>query len=424
MTTAYPYILAVNAELPAKTLQEFVALAKSKPDAMNYGSTGVGAANHLVAELFNSKAGIKMTHVPYRGTALAVGDLLAGQLTMVFGDPISVLPHIKSGKLRALAVTSLERSPVAPDVPTVAESGYPGFEALAWHGILAPAKTPPAVIKKLNEEIVKAVKEPATRELLSQPGHAGGRQHAGGIRRLHPEGHRHLEGRGGGGEGDGGVAHCRPGERAGPPIARSWRPDARSGDMTRHGVARSQQANAARSARPRSRRRRSCRAPTPRRSAAGCRAAAASSSPRPEASARSRRPSADWPTMPRAALVETLCFLPSDVKKSTSMAMVEIAGSPATSILRRIALTAGSLTQASVNCSRPALPSTSAAAVACCRLTCASRPVATSGRSVRCSSRGLPRTATRSTTASGFCSPPVERAVEQGMDHEARRDRA
>ena len=166
MTTAYPYILVVNAELPAKTLQEFVALAKSKPDAMNYGSTGVGAANHLVAELFDSKAGLKMTHVPYRGTALAVGDLLGGQLTMVFGDPISVLPHIKSGKLRALAVTSLERSSVAPEVPTVAESGYPGFEALAWHGILAPAKTPPAVIRKLNEEITKALADPATKALL------------------------------------------------------------------------------------------------------------------------------------------------------------------------------------------------------------------------------------------------------------------
>ncbi len=167
MTTAYPYILVVNSESPAKSLQEFVALAKSKPGAMNYGSTGVGAANHLVAELFNSKAGLKMTHVPYRGTALAVGDLLAGTLNVVFGDPISVLPHIKSGKLRALAVTSLERSPVAPEVPTVAESGYPGFEALAWHGILAPAKTPPAVIKKLNAEIVKALADPATKELLA-----------------------------------------------------------------------------------------------------------------------------------------------------------------------------------------------------------------------------------------------------------------
>lgn len=167
MTTAYPYILVVNAELPVKTLQEFVALAKSKPGAMNYGSTGVGAANHLVAELFNSKAGLKMTHVPYRGTALAVGDLLSGQLSMVFGDPISVLGHIKAGKLRALAVTSTERSPVAPEVPTVAESGYPGFEALAWHGILAPAKTPAAIVEKLNAEIVKALADPATKKLLT-----------------------------------------------------------------------------------------------------------------------------------------------------------------------------------------------------------------------------------------------------------------
>jgi tripartite-type tricarboxylate transporter receptor subunit TctC len=168
MTTAYPYILVVNSESPAKTLQEFVALAKSKPGALNYGSTGVGAANHLVAELFASKAGLKMTHVPYRGTALAVGDLVSGQLNVVFGDPISVLPHIKSGKLRPLAVTSLERSPVAPEVPTVAESGYPGFEALAWHGILAPARTPPAVIQKLNAEFVKALADPATRELLEK----------------------------------------------------------------------------------------------------------------------------------------------------------------------------------------------------------------------------------------------------------------
>jgi len=167
MTTAYPYVLVVNSELPAKTLQEFVALARSKPGAMNYGSTGVGAANHLVAELFNSKAGLKMTHVPYRGTALAVADLVGGQLSVVFGDPISVLPHIKAGKLRALAVTSLERSPVAPEVPTVAESGYPGFEALAWHGILAPARTPPAVIRKLNAEIVKALADPETNKLLT-----------------------------------------------------------------------------------------------------------------------------------------------------------------------------------------------------------------------------------------------------------------
>ena len=157
MTTAYPYILVVNAKLPARSLPEFVALAKSQPGAMNYGTTGIGAANHLVAELFNGKAGLKMTHIPYRGTALAVGDLVAGQVTMVFGDPISVLPHMQSGSLRALAVTSLQRSAVAPEVPTVAESGFPGFDALAWHGILAPAKTPPAIVKKLNAEIVNAL---------------------------------------------------------------------------------------------------------------------------------------------------------------------------------------------------------------------------------------------------------------------------
>ncbi len=166
MTTAYPYILVVNPDLPAKSLQELVALAKSKPGALNYGSTGVGAANHLVSEMFSSKAGLKMTHVPYRGTALAVGDLLSGQLSMVFGDPISVLSQMKAGKLRALAVTSLQRSPVAPEVPTMAESGYPGFEALAWHGILAPAKTPPEIVKKLNEEVVKALADPTTKKLL------------------------------------------------------------------------------------------------------------------------------------------------------------------------------------------------------------------------------------------------------------------
>jgi len=168
MTTAYPYVLVVNPKLPAKDLREFVALAKARPGEFNYGTTGVGAANHLVSELFNGKAGLKMTHIPYRGTALAVTDLIAGQVTMVFADPISALAHIQAGTLRALAVTSKERSPVAPEVPTIAESGYPGFDAIAWHGILAPAKTPPAIIKKLNDEIVKALKDPDTKALLEK----------------------------------------------------------------------------------------------------------------------------------------------------------------------------------------------------------------------------------------------------------------
>ena len=166
MTTAYPYILVVNAKLPAKTLAEFVALAKSKPGEFNYGTTGVGAANHLVSELFCSRAGLTMTHIPYRGTALAVGDLLAGQVTMVFADAVTSLPHIQAGTLRALGVTTKERAAIAPDVPTIADSGYPGFDAIGWHGILSPAKTPTAIVSRLHAEIVKALKDPATRALL------------------------------------------------------------------------------------------------------------------------------------------------------------------------------------------------------------------------------------------------------------------
>jgi tripartite-type tricarboxylate transporter receptor subunit TctC len=168
MTTAYPYILVVNSKLPVKSLQDFVAMVKAKPGEFNYGTTGVGAANHLVTELFSSTAGLKMTHVPYRGTALAVTDLLAGQVTMVFADPVSALPHIKSGALRALAVTSKERSPIAPDIPAIAENGYPGFNAIAWHGILAPANTPSPVVAKLHDQIVWALTDPPTKTLLEE----------------------------------------------------------------------------------------------------------------------------------------------------------------------------------------------------------------------------------------------------------------
>ena len=166
LTSTYPYIMVVNRSLGVKTLQEFVALAKSKPGALNYGTTGVGASNHLITELFDLKAGVKMTHIPYRGTSLAVADLVAGQVQVVFSDPISALQLVNSGTLVALAVTSKNRSPVAPDVPTISESGYPGFDAVGWHGILAPAKTPPAIIAKLNAEIVQALKDPETKSLL------------------------------------------------------------------------------------------------------------------------------------------------------------------------------------------------------------------------------------------------------------------
>ena len=166
MTTSYPYILVVNPSLGVKTVAELVALAKSKPGALNYGTAGVGASNHLVTELFNSKAGIKMTHIPYRGTSLAVADLIAGQVQVVFADPVSALPQVSAGKLTALAVTSKDRSPVAPNLPTIAESGYPGFDAIAWHGIMAPAGTPPAIVDRLNTEIVKALKDPEVVKLI------------------------------------------------------------------------------------------------------------------------------------------------------------------------------------------------------------------------------------------------------------------
>jgi tripartite-type tricarboxylate transporter receptor subunit TctC len=168
MTTSYPYILVVNAKLPVKSLQDFIAFAKSRAGTMNYGSTGVGAANHLVAELFNGRAGLTMTHIPYRGTALAVTDLLGERVSMVFADPVSVLAHLEAGTLRGLAVTSKQRSPVAPDLPTIAESGFPGFDAIGWHGILAPAGTPPAIIKILHAEIVKALNDPETKGLLQK----------------------------------------------------------------------------------------------------------------------------------------------------------------------------------------------------------------------------------------------------------------
>lgn len=168
MTNSYPYVLVVNGKLPVGSLKEFIELGKSKPGSMNYGTTGVGAANHLMSELFCAKTGVKMTHIPYRGTALAVADAVAGNVTMVFSDPVSALPHVNSGTLKALAVTSPERSPVFPTVPTTKESGYPDLEAVAWHGIFAPARTPQAIIDRLNTELVKALQNPEVKDVLSK----------------------------------------------------------------------------------------------------------------------------------------------------------------------------------------------------------------------------------------------------------------
>lgn len=168
MTNSYPYVLVVNGKLPVNTLQEFIALGKSKPGSMNYGTTGVGAANHLMSELFCAKTGVKMTHIPYRGTALAVADAVAGNVTMVFSDPVSALPQVSSGNLKALAVTSPERAAAFPTVPTMKESGYPEVEAVAWHGIFAPARTPQPILDRLNTEFVKALQIAEVKEMLSK----------------------------------------------------------------------------------------------------------------------------------------------------------------------------------------------------------------------------------------------------------------
>lgn len=154
MVAVIPNVLLVHPSLPVRSVRELVAFARARPGDINYGSSGVGSATHLAALLFGSMTGVIMEHVPYRGGAPALYDLLGGQLTMMFGNMASSLPHVRSGKLRALAVTSAQRSPTLPQLPTMVEAGLPGYEARGWFALLAPAKTPGQIINKLNSEIV------------------------------------------------------------------------------------------------------------------------------------------------------------------------------------------------------------------------------------------------------------------------------
>jgi hypothetical protein len=168
--TSYPYVLAVNLNLPEKNLVELVAFAKTHPGAITFSTAGNGSSAQLAAELFMKASKIQMTHVPYKGAGPALMDAVAGVVSMTFGDAGSSTPMVLDNRIRAIAVTSKNRSRLLPDVPSIAESGYPGFEAVAWHGILAPAKTPPAIIKKLNLEIVKVLKDPEIRTRFSKDG--------------------------------------------------------------------------------------------------------------------------------------------------------------------------------------------------------------------------------------------------------------
>jgi tripartite-type tricarboxylate transporter receptor subunit TctC len=153
-----PNILIVHPSVPVKSVKELIELAKSKPGDLNFASSGVGTSLHLSGELFNSMAGVKLVHIPYKGSSPALADLLGGQVKIMFDNVPSALPHVKAGKLKPLAVTSAKRTAVLPDVPTVSESGLPGFEVTSWFAIFAPAKTPKDIVAKLNGEVVKVLK--------------------------------------------------------------------------------------------------------------------------------------------------------------------------------------------------------------------------------------------------------------------------
>ena len=166
LVSVSPNLMTVNPSVPVKSVAEFIAYAKANPGAINYASGGNGSSAHLSAELFKSMAGVKMNHVPYKGATPALTDLIGGQVQLMIGNLPPILPHVKSGKLRALAVTTSKRHPGLPDVPTVAESGLAGFETVAWFGLFAPAGTPRDVVTRLNREVNAIIARPEIREKL------------------------------------------------------------------------------------------------------------------------------------------------------------------------------------------------------------------------------------------------------------------
>jgi len=165
-----PYVITASASLPANTVAELIALAKSKNGALSFGSSGVGAASHLSGELFQKSAGVQMLHVPYKGTGAAETDLIAGRIDIMFAPPQTVEPMVKAGKLKALATTGKARSPLFPDLPTANESGLPGYEAVGWFGLLAPAHTPDDIVAKLNAASVEILNSADVRERLAKLG--------------------------------------------------------------------------------------------------------------------------------------------------------------------------------------------------------------------------------------------------------------
>lgn len=167
---AVPSVLTVNPEFPAKSIQELVSLAKSRPGTINYGSGGNGTSEHLAAEMFKAMAGIDMMHVPYKGGAAAMTDVMGGQISLMFSNQLGAMPHIKGGKLRVLGVADTNRSAALPDTPTFAEAGYPEFLVTVWWGVMAPAGTPKEVIERLNKEINASLAMPELTKRLEDMG--------------------------------------------------------------------------------------------------------------------------------------------------------------------------------------------------------------------------------------------------------------
>jgi tripartite-type tricarboxylate transporter receptor subunit TctC len=165
-----PNVLVLHPSVPANSVKELIALAKAKPGQLNFASSGNGTSIHLSGEMFKTMAGVQMSHIPYKGSAPALTDLLGGQVSLMFDNMPTALPHVKAGRLKALAVTTAKRSPALPELPTVAESGLPDFEATSWFGVLAPAATPKEIVNKLSGEIAKILKTPDVQAQLSGQG--------------------------------------------------------------------------------------------------------------------------------------------------------------------------------------------------------------------------------------------------------------
>jgi tripartite-type tricarboxylate transporter receptor subunit TctC len=163
-------ILAANPSLPASNVKELVALARRTPGEINYASSGVGSANHLTAELLSSMAGIKLSHVPYKGSGAALPALISGEVKLGFGPLLPAIPHVKAGRIKALGVSGLKRASAAPDVPTIAEQGLPGFQVDSWYGVFVPAKTPKPIVGELNRELNRILALPDVKERLSRDG--------------------------------------------------------------------------------------------------------------------------------------------------------------------------------------------------------------------------------------------------------------